>query len=194
MLTITHKVNDFLYSLFPKTEAFGQNIEHLAEHIADYYTIGPFRPIVTIQGDVVTVQVDTRSINNQQGEYGKVLKMCEAGQFVQALPRLRKLIEQNPTVSEYHRVLGQILSESGSQDAAIDALIDALRWNPRNGYALIMLGNIYARHKKDVPSANKFYDEALAVNPKDFIAINNIGGNLLQLGRTQEAQRYFEIA
>lgn len=194
MLTITHKVNDFLYSLFPNTEPFGQDVERLAEHIADYYTIGPFRPIVTIQGNVVTVQVDTQSINNQQGEYGKVVKLCEAGQFAQVLPRLRKLIEQNPTVSEYHRVLGQILSESGNQDAAVDALIDALRWDPRNGYALIMLGNIYARHKKDITSANKFFDEALAVNPKDFIAINNIGGNLLQLGRTQEAKRYFEIA
>jgi Flp pilus assembly protein TadD len=162
--------------------------------LTDYYTYGPYRPKVTIVDDVVTVQIDTQAIGNQQGEYNKVLNMCQQGQFQQALPRLRKLIEQNPTVSEYHRVLGQSLSESGDHDAAIDALIDALRWDPRNGYALIMLGNIYARHKNDIGAANKFYDQALAVDPKDFIAINNIGGNLMQLGRVQEAQRYFEIA
>ncbi len=193
-MTIYHKVNDFLYSLFPKTEGFGKNPAHLTEYLTDYYTYGPYRPKVTIVDDVVTVQIDTQAIGNQQGEYNKVLNMCQQGQFQQALPRLRKLIEQNPTVSEYHRVLGQSLSESGDHDAAIDALIDALRWDPRNGYALIMLGNIYARHKNDIGAANKFYDQALAVDPKDFIAINNIGGNLMQLGRVQEAQRYFEIA
>ncbi|MBC6609094.1 tetratricopeptide repeat protein [Hymenobacter sp. BT188] len=193
-MTILHQVNDFLYSLFPETELFGQDPDRLAEYLTDYYTYGPYRPKVMVQEGVVTVLIDTRAIDNQQGEYNKVLKMCEAGQFAQALPRLRKLIEQNPTVSEYHRVLGQVLSEMGSSDAAIDALIDALRWDPRNGYALIMLGNIYARTKNDITAANKFYDQALAVNPKDFIAINNIGGNLMQLGRAQEAQRYFEIA
>lgn len=193
-MTIYHKVNDFLYSLFPQTEGFGQDPAHLTEYLTDYYTYGPYRPKVTIADDVVTVQIDTQAIGSQQGEYNKVLNMCQQGQFQQALPRLRKLIAQNPTVSEYHRVLGQSLSQSGDQDAAIDALNDALRWDPRNGYALIMLGNIYARTKNDITTANKFYDQALAVNPQDFIAINNIGGNLMQLGRVQEAQRYFEIA
>lgn len=193
-MTIAHKVNDFLYSIFPEAELFGKDPSRLVDYLTDYYTFGPFRPKVTIQDDVVTVQIDTKAINSQQGEFNKVLKMCQEGQFKQALPRLRKLIEQNPTVSEYHRVLGQVLSETGDQDAAIDALVDALRWDPRNGYALIMTGNIYARHKDDLTTANKFFDQALAVNPKDFIAINNIGGNLMQLGRAQEAERYFEIA
>jgi cytochrome c-type biogenesis protein CcmH/NrfG len=58
---------------------------------------------------------------------------------------LRELIQQNPAVSEHHRVLDQVLSELGQPDEALNALINALRWNPRNGYALIMAGNIYAR-------------------------------------------------
>jgi Flp pilus assembly protein TadD len=193
-MTIIHKVNDFLYSLFPETELFGKDPARLTEYLTDFYTFGPYRPKVTVDSDVVTVQVDTKAINSQQGEYNKILQLCEKRQFAQAIPRLRKLIEQNPTVSEYHRVLGQALSEMGDQQAALDALVDALRWDPRNGYALIMTGNIYARHQNDITTANKFFDQALAVNPKDFIAINNIGGNLMQLGRVQEAERYFEIA
>lgn len=193
-MIIVHQINDFLYSLFPETELLGQDPARLVTYLTDFYTFGPYRPKVTLQGNAVTVQVDTQAISSQQGEYNKVLKLCEQGQFAQALPRLRKLIEQNPAVSEYHRVLGQVLSESGDTEAAINALIDALRWDPRNGYALIMTGNIYARAKNDIAAANKFYDQALAVNPKDFIAINNIGGNLMQLGRAQEAERYFEIA
>jgi len=193
-MTIIHKVNDFLYSLFPGAEEFGKDPIRLTQYLTDYYTFGPYRPNVVIEGDKVTIRIDVQAINSQQGEFNKVVKMCQQGQFNQAIPRLRKLIEQNPTVSEYHRVLGQALSESGNHEAAADALVDALRWDPRNGYALIMLGNIYARHKNDLTTANKFFDEALAVNPKDYIAINNIGGNLMQLGRVREAERYFEIA
>jgi tetratricopeptide (TPR) repeat protein len=193
-MIITHALNDFLYSLFPDAEVFGQNSEQLVEHLTDFYTFGPYRPTVTVKGEVVEVKIDTRAISSQKGEYDKVLHQCEARQFQQALPRLRQLIQQNPTVSEYHRVLGQVLSELGQPDEALNALIDALRWDPRNGYALIMAGNIYARQKDDLKSAKTFYDQALAVNPKDFIAINNIGGNLMQIGRAQEAERYFEIA
>ncbi|RSK38990.1 tetratricopeptide repeat protein [Hymenobacter perfusus] len=193
-MIIQHPLNDFLYSLFPDAEIFGQNPEKLVEHLTDFYTFGPYRPTVTIKGAVVEVKIDTKAISSQKAEYDKVLRQCEARQFQRALPRLRQLIQQNPTVSEYHRVLGQVLSELGQPDEALDALIDALRWDPRNGYALIMAGNIYARQKDDLKSAKTFYDQALAVNPKDFIAINNIGGNLMQLGRHQEAERYFEIA
>ncbi|MCR5888343.1 tetratricopeptide repeat protein [Hymenobacter sp. J193] len=193
-MTIHHPLNDFLYSLFPEAQAFGQNPEQLVDHLTDFYTFGPYRPRVTIKGDVVEVKIDTKAIQAQQAEYQKVLHLCEAGQFRQALPRLQQLIGQNPTVSEYHRVLGQVLSELGQPDDALDALIDALRWDPRNGYALIMAGNIYARQKEDLKSAKTFYDQALALNPRDFIAINNIGGNLMQMGRAQEAERYFEIA
>ncbi|RZJ93906.1 MAG: tetratricopeptide repeat protein [Hymenobacter sp.] len=193
-MTIVHKVNDFLYSLFPETELFGKDPARLTDYLTDFYTFGPYRPKVTIDGDVVTVQVDTKAINSQQGEYNKILQLCEKRQFAQALPRLRNLIEQNPTVSEYHRVLGQVLSETGDQEGAINALVDALRWEPRNSYALIMLGNIYARHERDLNTANKYYDQALAVKPDDFITINNIGGTLMQLGRAKEAERYFEIA
>lgn len=193
-MIIHHLLNDFLYSLFPEAQTFGQNPEQLVDHLTDFYTFGPYRPTVTIKGDVVEVKIDTKAIQAQQAEYQKVLRLCEAGQFRQALPRLQQLISQNPTVSEYHRVLGQVLSELGQPDDALDALIDALRWDPRNGYALIMAGNIYARQKEDLKSAKTFYDQALALNPRDFIAINNIGGNLMQSGRPQEAERYFEIA
>jgi tetratricopeptide (TPR) repeat protein len=155
-MIITHALNDFLYSLFPDAEVFGQNSEQLVEHLTDFYTFGPYRPTVTVKGEVVEVKIDTRAISSQKGEYDKVLHQCEARQFQQALPRLRQLIQQNPTVSEYHRVLGQVLSELGQPDEALNALIDALRWDPRNGYALIMAGNIYARQKDDLKSAKRW--------------------------------------
>jgi tetratricopeptide (TPR) repeat protein len=90
--------------------------------------------------------------------------------------------------------LGQIYSDEGRQEDAINCLIDALRWDPKNTHALTMMGNIFARSKNDVTTAMSYYEHALAVKPDDHIAMNNIGANLMQLGRVNDAQRYFEQA
>jgi tetratricopeptide (TPR) repeat protein len=70
-------------------------------------------------------------------------------------------------------------------------LIDALRWDSKNGYALLMMGNIQAKFLEDIPTAMKYYDQALIANPNDHVTINNIGANLLQQGRLEEAKKYF---
>ena len=87
--------------------------------------------------------------------------------------------------------MGQILSDEGDQEEAINSLIDALRWDSKNGFALLMMGNIFAKFKNDVPTAMKYYDQALIANPNDNIAINNIGANLMQQGKLEEAKKYF---
>lgn len=87
--------------------------------------------------------------------------------------------------------MGQILSDEGDQGEAINCLIDALRWDSKNGWALLMMGNIFARFKDDVPTAMKYYDQALIANPNDNITINNIGANLMQQGKLEEAKKYF---
>lgn len=85
---------------------------------------------------------------------------------------MQNLIEINPSLSEYHRILVQILSDEGDQDEAINCLIDALIWDSKNGWALLMMGNIYAKYKDDVPTAMKYYDQSLIANPNDNITIN----------------------
>ena len=54
-----------------------------------------------------------------------------------------------------------------------------------------MMGNIFAKFKEDVPTAMIYYDQALIANPKDNIAINNIGANLMQQGKLEDAKKYF---
>lgn len=87
--------------------------------------------------------------------------------------------------------MGQILSDEGEQEEAINYLIDSLRWDSKNGWALLMMGNIFAKFKDDIPTAMKYYDQALLANPTDNITINNIGANLMQQGKLEEAKKYF---
>jgi hypothetical protein len=53
------------------------------------------------------------------------------------------------------------------------------------------MGNIFAKFKDDVQTAMKYYDQALIANPNDNITINNIGANLMQQGKLEEAKKYF---
>ncbi|HQT92111.1 MAG TPA: tetratricopeptide repeat protein, partial [Candidatus Kryptobacter bacterium] len=107
---------------------------------------------------------------------------------------LDELLASNPTNSEYHRVYGQILSMEGNQDEAINQLIDALRWDPKNTWALIMMGNIFGRSRSDIDTASKYFEQALKVDQDNFIAMNNIGATLMEARRYEDARKFFERA
>ncbi|WP_082886681.1 tetratricopeptide repeat protein [Flavisolibacter tropicus] len=192
-MTIYHKIEDFLAELFPGIESTG-DLDVLKDQLKRYYTYGAYEPKVSIEGDLVRIDIDTPTILNQDADYRKVVSLCDSGKFSDAKKLLKPLIDKNPSNSEYHRIYGQILSEEGNQEEAINYLIDALRWNPKNGYALLMMGNIFARYKEDLHTARKYYDQALKVNPTDHITINNIGGNLIRLGKLEEGVEYLEKA
>lgn len=189
-MQIIHKIDDFLFTLFPKLRGGGGNSLLISE-LENYYTFGPFTPKVSITEDWVTITIDTSTILLQENDYRKTVALCEKGNYQEAKPILQNLIENNPTNSEFHRIMGQILSDEGHQDEAINCLIDALRWDSKNNWALLMMGNIFAKFKNDVPTAMRYYDQALVVNPNDNITISNIGANLMQQGKFEEAKKYF---
>jgi tetratricopeptide (TPR) repeat protein len=185
-MIIVHQLSDFLFELFPKAKENGKNDGILIKELQNYYAFGVYKPKVTIESDFVHVEIDIPTIINQKSDFDKAISFCEKRKFEQAKPVLHKLIADNPTISEYHRILGQIFSEEGNPEEAINCLIDALKWDPKNGYALIMMGNIFAKEKGDIDTALKYYNEAAVQNPKDHIAINNLGTNLIQIGKWDE--------
>ena len=187
-MQIIHKIDDFLFTIFP--ELMGGN-DLITSTLETYYTYGPYKPKVKIDNGWVKIEIDTPAIISQEADYKKTVALCEKGKYLEAKPILKKLIEKNPTNSEYHRIMGQILSDEGDQEEAINCLIDALRWDSKNGWALLMMGNIFAKFKDDVATAMKYYDQAQIANPKDNITINNIGANLMQQGKLEEAKKYF---
>lgn len=188
-MQIIHKIDDFLFTIFPNIKKGDE--QSLINAIQEFYTYGPYKPKVSIEDNWIKIDIDTPTIVSQDGDYKKVIALCEKGKYSDAKPILKNLISKNPTISEYHRIMGQILSDEGDQEEAINCLIDALRWDSKNGWALLMMGNIFAKFKDDVPTAMKYYDQALVANPKDNITINNIGANLMQQGKLEEAKKYF---
>jgi len=188
-MIIKHKIDEFLFTIFPELMGGGNDL--IINKLKNYYTFKNFKPKVVIKDNWVTIEIDAQSIITQEKDYQKVISLCEKGNYAAAKPILTKLIEQNPTHSEYHRIMGQILSDEGDQEEAINCLIDALRWDSKNGWALLMMGNIFAKFKDDVSTAMKYYDQALVANAHDVISLTNIGFLLQKQGKLIEAKKYF---
>ncbi len=186
-MKIIHKIDDFLQTIFPNINDENQIINVMV----DFYSYGLNKPKVKIENGFVIVDIDIISIASQENDFKKAINFCENGKFSEAKPLLENLIKQNPTNSECHRIIGQIYSDEGNQEEAINSLIDALRWDSKNAYALVMMGNIFAKFKNDIETAMKYYDQALVAKPNDHITINNIGANLLQQNKYEEAKTYF---
>jgi tetratricopeptide (TPR) repeat protein len=191
-MTIFQNVDSLLVELFPRYKASGGDLNVLKEELEDYYSYGPYKPKITIKDGLVTIEVDSPRIVNEEKDYNNVVSLCESGNYKQAKEILNRLLKNNPTNSEYHRIYGQILSDEGEQEEAINYLIDALRWDSKNVFALIMMGNIFVRSKKDFETGRKYYDQALKIRPEDYFAMTNIGGLLLQLRKFEEATEYLE--
>lgn len=189
-MTIIHPIGDFLTELFPELKGKMGDENLIEKVITEYYSVGNIRPEVKVHNGLVEIRFKSDEIVSQQLDFDKANNLCQRGKFNEAIPILKSLIDKNPTNSEYYRTLGQAYSMNGNDEEGINHLIDALRWNPKNNYALIMIGNIFARNKNDIETARKYYQQVIENDPNDNIAINNLGTNLIQAGKIDEGLQY----
>jgi tetratricopeptide (TPR) repeat protein len=168
----------------------GKDID-IVNFIEDYYSFGQHRPKVTITENRLNIEIDVPTILTQEGDFRKVINLCEKGRYDEAIPTLKNLIQKNPTNSEYHRIMGQILFDKNEVEESMNYLISSLRWDSRNKSALTMMGNLLFRKKNDPESAMKYYNQVLKLNPNDYIVINNIAVNYLNKGDYKTAEQYF---
>ena len=123
------------------------------------------------------------------------LDLCNKNKFNEALPVLEEITKTDPQNSEAWRVLAQIhWNHSQDPDKAYDELIEALRCDPKNIWALILMGNLLTKEKNDVEHAKQYYDKVLEYYPDNAIAINNIGATFMERKDYEGALPYMEKA
>jgi tetratricopeptide (TPR) repeat protein len=186
--------NHLLEILFPEIEDYNHLDEKDLSHIKKAYSFGSHEPEVELQENGIAIIFDENFLQESQKNLKELITLSENGAYDKALEKVNTLIEKNPALSEYYRIKGQILSDQGQPQKAIDSLIEAVRLDPDNCSALIMLGNIYAKDRSDADTALTFYERVLETNPENHLALNNMGGNLANLGKLDDARRYFELA
>lgn len=125
----------------------------------------------------------------------QALELCNKNDFDKALPLLEGAIKDNPQDSEAWRVLAQIhWNHMHEPDKAYDELIEALKCEPKNIWALVLMGNLLTKEKNDIEHAKQYYDKVLEYHPDNIIALNNIGATYMERKDYEGALPYMEKA
>ena len=123
------------------------------------------------------------------------LDLCNKNQFDKALPILEEITKNDPRNSEAWRVLAQIhWNHMHEADKAYDELIEALKCEPKNIWALVLMGNLLTKEKNDIEHAKQYYDKVLEYYPDNAIALNNIGATYMEHKDYEGALPYMEKA
>lgn len=123
----------------------------------------------------------------------QALALCNNNEFDKALSLLEEVVKTNPQESEPWRVLAQIhWTQMHQVDKAYDELIEALKCEPRNIWALVLMGNLLTKEKDDVEHAKQYYEKVLEYYPDNAIAINNIGATFMERKDYEGALPYME--
>lgn len=123
------------------------------------------------------------------------LDLCNKKKFDEALPILEEITKDDPHNSEAWRTLAQLhWLHHHNADKAYDELIEALKCDPKNLWALILMGNLLTREKNDVEHAKQYYDKVLEYHPNNAIAINNIGATFMERKDFEGALPYLQKA
>lgn len=121
-------------------------------------------------------------------------KRAHAGEYARAAELLERALKMNPTLQQSWRDLAMVRMELGKFDDARDALIDALRLNPRDAWSHVVLANLYAKQRNDFAKARIFYQRALELKPGDPWALNGFAAAEAEAGHDDEALKLFSRA
>lgn len=125
----------------------------------------------------------------------QALDLCNENKFDEALPLLEEIVKEEPQNSEAWRTLAQVhWLYQHETEKAYDELIEALRCEPKNIWALVLMGNLLTKEKDDVEHAKQYYDKVLEYYPDNAIAVNNIGATYMENKDYEGALPYLEKA
>lgn len=114
------------------------------------------------------------------------------GNYPEAARQFQKSIERAPGLFDEYTNLGAALDELGQDTEAEKALLTSLKLR-ETSRALNSMGAIRAYQKKDV-EAIAYYKRAVALNPSDYVYVENLADSNRRLGRVRDANAAYRQA
>lgn len=131
---------------------------------------------------------------NTQEKIAQAAAACNRRDFKKAKSLLKEVIALDSNISEAYRLLGQIAYEEMDDESAIDNLLVALKLDEKNLWALIMLGNVFSKRKKDFKTAQSYYESVLEYYPDNALALTNVAAVMVENKKINEAIPLFKKA
>ncbi|GAB2613966.1 tetratricopeptide repeat protein [Belliella aquatica] len=189
-MKIILKRDQFLANLFSTANI--NDDSGLEKAILDAYF--PLVPEISFGEDKVLIDVPVQLSKVNEKEFFKATELCRQGGYKEAIMIFESLRGAMIMDSEYYRNYAQAYEEIGESEKAIDLLIESLRFDPKNKWALLLMGNIYIKHYSDFDTASTYFDKVIDVDPKNHLVLSNIGGMFLKADKLTLAGRFFNKA
>lgn len=183
---------DIIYNIKDIVGFEAKDSTELKEKLVEYFTIDGFKAEVIVDGDWVIVRVDEQEIQEAEKRFEGITSLCDKGKFNDAKTAIKEFLKSYPRYSDAYRVLAQIYMQDGLIEDAINTNIEALRCNPRNGWALLLMGNLFGKYKNDTTTAENYYNKILEYCPDNAIACNNIAAVMLERNEYDKAIPIFK--
>ncbi len=103
-------------------------------------------------------------------------------------------ITLNPDEARAYSKVGIALWEKDYLEEALVAYHKAIELNPENEYSQNNLGILYLDGLADAEEALEYFEEAIALNPNYTLAYFNAGRASQQMGFTNDAANYYQMA
>ena len=152
------------------------NPADLKKELEEYFSWKGLVPDVELISDYVRVDIDDEKIRAAEAKVKLAFDCCNRGNFLSAKTLLKEALEICPLYSDAYRTLAQIHMQEGREEDAVKACSEALKCDPKNMWALILMGNLELHFKKDMEKARTYYEKVLEYYPHNTIALNNVAG------------------
>jgi cytochrome c-type biogenesis protein CcmH/NrfG len=195
MSTIIVALSDFLADPEKPVDLTSLPIEEAREIIIKSYGFLSTAVEVTIENGLAIVTLPeekTPKIDQALARFGRGVSKAKQGDYAGAINLLKQTLEVLPAHTDARRNLAMAYLESGNQEEAINHLIDVLRLDPKDVWGYILLGNIYGMYRKDLDTAEPFYQKAYRINPNDPYLLHNFASLKAQKNQLDEAIEMFK--
>lgn len=183
-MTIFYHVGDLEFK--------AKNLQELKAELEEYFSYKGFKPSVEIISDYVRVDIDSEKIEMAEAQVRLAFDCCNNGNFTSAKEFLHKALVVCPIHGEAHRTMAQIYIQEGKQEDAITECREALKCEPDNMWAMILMGNILWQFKKNQEGVLKYYNKVVELYPDNLIALTNVAGVKLSMRQYEEALNLFD--
>lgn len=122
----------------------------------------------------------------------KAAQRAKQGEHAKARDILKAVLELDPALTDSRRDLAMVCVELGEIEEAKNHLIEVLKLNPNDAWALVILANNYVREDEDFETAKRFLRRALQLKPDDLWAMNSLAAVLTQSGEAEEGMKLCE--
>ena len=143
-------------------EASTLQAERLREKLEDFYGFLPDAASVTVEGDVVVLRwPETGDAKKAEAERlaKKAAQRAQRGEHAKARDIFKAVLELDPSATDARRDLAMVCVELGEMEDAKNHLIEVLKLNPTDAWALVIMANNYVREDEDFETAKRFLRE-----------------------------------